>query len=206
MSYGDFTLDILRRSFGLKVRDGQLFQEIGSLAAPPWLPGLLQRNADLALGSEKARSEFIVAPVLSAVRELAKAKVHVYSGVRLDIDADRGLKGECDFILGRTTSIYVMQSPLLVVLEAKKNDIEEGLGQCAAQMLGAKTFNESDGTATPFLFGCVTTGEDWQFLKLENQELLVHPSRFGLGELERILWVLVQCIDEVDRHASAKAA
>jgi hypothetical protein len=52
----------------------------------------------LALLSEKARSEFIVAPVLLVARELSHDTVAIYSGQRLDVDASRGLQGECDFI------------------------------------------------------------------------------------------------------------
>ncbi len=94
----------------------------------------------------------------------------------------------------------------MVILEAKKNDIEEGLGQCAAQMLGAVRYNEREGKAVPSVYGCVTTGEAWQFLKLTGSELLIHPGRLPIQELDKILWFLVQCLRDVDREAAVIAA
>jgi len=206
MSYSDFTLEILRRDYGMKVKDEALFNPVESLEASAWLVQALEKGHDLALFSEKARSEFIVAPVLMACRELLNARIHIFSGVWLDADPDRGLKGECDFILARSTSAFVLQSPLMLVLEAKKNDIEAGLGQCGAQMLGAKIYNERDGNPAAAVYGCVTTGEFWQFLKLENGTLTIHPERFSLKEIGKILWFMVQSLRKLDRQAATDTA
>ncbi len=206
MSYSDFTLESLRHAFGLKVRDHALFEQVGTIAPSPWLQEALAKGQDLAFISEKARSEFIVAPVLMACRGLVGHHLRIFSGARLDVDAERGLKGECDFLLGRSESSLVFQAPLMVVLEAKKNDIEEGLGQCAAQMLGARIYNEREGKAVPFVYGCVTTGESWQFLKLDGNDCLIHPERYPIQELGKVLWLLVECVREVDRVGAADAA
>ncbi|MFN4261755.1 MAG: hypothetical protein ACK4RK_20940 [Gemmataceae bacterium] len=117
----------------------------------------------------------------------------------MNVDEQRGLKGECDFILARSESSYVLQAPLMVILEAKKNDIEEGLGQCAAQMRGARLYNEREGNPLPFIFGCVTTGESWQFVKLREGEFLIHPERYPIQELEK-------CIREFDPERAEEAA
>ncbi len=94
----------------------------------------------------------------------------------------------------------------MVLLEAKKNDIEVGLGQCASQLLGARLYNEKEGMAVSSVYGCVTTGTAWQFLKLAGNELLIHPEQLPIQELDRILWFLVQCLRDVDREAAAIAA
>jgi hypothetical protein len=206
MSYGEYNLNSLRRTFGLKVRDELLFEPIGTLEPSQWLVESLANGQDLAVTSEKARGEFIVAPVLMACRVLLGHDLRIFSGARLDIDPDRGLKGECDFILARSESSLVLQAPLMVLLEAKKNDIEEGLGQCAAQMFGARLYNEQEGKAVPSVYGCVTTGEAWQFLKLTGNDLLIHPGRLPIQELGKILWFLVQCLRDVDRETAAIAA
>ena len=206
MSYSDFTLELLRRTFSITARDGNLFESIGHLEPPSWLRQAFVSGSGLPFISEKARSEFIVAPILVACRELCKQKFQVFSGVRLDADSERGLKGECDFIIARSLSSYSFQSPLLLVLEAKKNYIEEGLGQCAAQMLGALIYNEKDHQPLPYLYGCVTTGEAWQFLKLEGDQLTIHPERFLLEDVGKILWLLVECLQDLDRRAPKEAA
>jgi hypothetical protein len=206
MTYCDFTLELLRRNFGLKVRDAALFDDIGRISASDWLNTSLRLGSDLRFSSEKARSEFVVAPVLLACRNLLAEKFHIFSGIRLDADANRGLKGECDFVIARTTSAYSLQAPLMVILEAKKNDIEEGVPQCAAQMLGARIYNEQDGLSLPFVYGCVTTGELWQFMKLDGPDLLLHPNRFTIEDLDQVLWFVCECIQDVDKRAPAGAA
>jgi hypothetical protein len=206
MSYGDFTLDGLRRAFGLKVRDQSLFESVGALEPSRWLVEALANGQDLAVTSEKARGEFIVAPVLMACRALLGHDLRIFSGGRLDVDPDRGLKGECDFILARSESSLVLQAPLMVILEAKKNDIEEGLGQCGAQLVGARLYNEKEGNRVSTVYGCVTTGTAWQFLKLAGSELLIHPEQLPIQELGKVLWFLVECLRDVDREAAAVAA
>jgi hypothetical protein len=206
MTYSEFTIDDLRRTFHLTVRDRPLFPQLGRIAPSDWLQQALRKGKDLAVLSEKARSEFIAAPVLVTCRELLEEKIHVFSGVRLDAAPELGLKGECDFILARSESSFVLQAPLMVIVEANKNDMEEGLVQCAAEMLGARVFNEKDGKPLPFIYGCVTTGEIWQFLKLENGDLVVHPKRLKLEEIDSILWFIVECVKDVYRHVPADAA
>ena len=90
------------------------------------------------------------------------------SPASLDVDPGQGLIGECDFILAVGPALPPLHAPLMTVVEAKKNDVEAGLGQCIAQMVGAKRFDESAGRMTAPVFGCVTTGETWQFLQLAD--------------------------------------
>ncbi len=206
MTYSDFAIEDLRRTFHLTVRDRPLFPQTGTIAPSDWLQQALKMGRDLAILSEKARSEFIVAPVLATCRELLENRIHVFSGITLNAAPERGLKGECDFILARTASSYVMQGPLMVIVEAKKNDMDVGLAQCAAEMIGARVYNEKDGKPVPVVYGCVTTGMTWQFLKLENDELIVDPNRFELGEIDRVLWMIVECVNDVFRHVPAEAA
>ncbi len=80
MSYSDYTLDALRHVFGLKVRDQPLFDSIGSLEPSPWLAETLANGQDLAVTSEKARGEFIVAPVLMACRAILGRDLRIFSG------------------------------------------------------------------------------------------------------------------------------
>ncbi len=102
--------------------------------------------------------EFIVVPILLASRELSHDAVAIYSGQRLDVNPDQGLVGECDFILAATPPVPLLRAPLVTIVEAKKNDIESGLGQCVAQMIAARLFNEKAGNVPFQIFGCVTTG------------------------------------------------
>jgi hypothetical protein len=85
--------------------------------------------------------------------------------------------------------VPVLQSPIAVILEAKKGDIEAGLGQCAAQMVGARLFNQADSGEEKTIFGCVTTGEAWQFLRLVETTLSIDTRRYYIDSLGRILGI-----------------
>jgi hypothetical protein len=206
MTYSDFTIDEVRWTFHLTLRDHDLFPAVGSIEPSEWLRYGLEKGRSLAVASEKARSEFIVAPILTACREILEEKIHIFSGVTLNAAPERGLKGECDFILARTSSAYSLQGPLMVIVEATKHDLDVGLAQCAAQLVGVRIYNEKDGTPTPVVYGCVTDGERWQFLKLEGQELIVQPLLLPLQQISQILWMLVECVKDVMKHLPTEPA
>ena len=152
-------------------------------------PPTLARGTVLALTSEKARSEFIVAPILLAARELSGNRFAIFSGERLDVDPESGLVGECDFILTLGPAVPPLEAPVMTIVEAKKNDIEAGLGQCIAQMVAAHQFNEASDRAGSPVYGCVTTGEAWQFLRLDGPAALLHDRRYYRDDLGGILGV-----------------
>ncbi len=190
MPYTDFSLESAESRLGLVAVLGDLFPGLRPLPVPTWLAELLDRGrAVAALVSEKARSEFLVAPILLACRGLVAGDLAIYSGQRLDVDPERGLTGECDYILALTAPVPRLRAPLVTVLEAKRGDIEVGLGQCAAQMTAARLFNERAGAAGP-VYGAVTTGEAWQFLRLDGSALTLHTGRLFIDNLGGVLAAL----------------
>lgn len=196
MAFVDFTLDALRVSFGLSIRQEPLFAAVQPVPVPPWLRKTLDKGLPLALGSEKARSEFIIAPILLALRDLNHNQITIYSGQQLESDPAVGLVGECDFLLTSTPPLPIIQAPIISVVEARKNDIESGLGQCAAQMLGAPRYNLRDQTSIEIIYGCVTTGEVWQWLKLDDTALVIDTQRYYINEMEMILGMLQAVIQQ----------
>jgi len=76
-------------------------------------------------------------------------------------------------------------------VEAKKEDITGGLGQCVAEMVAIRIFNEKEKTLRPAVFGCVTSGNLWRFLKLEENILFIDKTEYYLRDLPRILGILV---------------
>ena len=196
MAYTDFTLETAEAELGVTARPGALFPGLRPLPVLAWLQDLLGRGMRLALISEKARSEFIVAPILLAVRELSGERVAILSGQRLDVDPGRRLLGECDFLLALSDPVPRLRAPLLAVVEAKKNDIEAGLGQCVAQMVAAQMYNERSGQALPAVFGCVTTGEDWQFLRLAGTAVTIDQGRLYIDNVGGILAALQAALQQ----------
>lgn len=187
MEYTDFTLETAEAELGVTARPGEVFADLRPAPVPGWLTEMLARGMQLALVSEKARSEYIVAPLLLVVREAAGGAVSILSGQRLDVDPARKLLGECDFLLARSDPVPRVKAPLVAVVEAKKNDIDAGLGQCIAQMVAAGVFNQRAGEPPGPVYGCVTTGEVWQFLRLDGPAVTLHQPRLYVDNLGLVL-------------------
>jgi hypothetical protein len=197
MAYNDFALDKVEKLLEVTLQMVDLFSPLAPLPIPDWLREVLDRGMQLFLMSEKARSEFIVSPILLATRELSHNAVTIFSGQRMDVLPEKGLVGECDFILAKSPPVPTLHSPLVTIVEAKNNDIEVGLGQCVAQMVGARVFNERAGNSFGPIFGCVTTGETWQFLRLDGTTAGIDRKRYYIDNIGLVLaaWqaVLAAC-------------
>ena len=197
MAYSDFSLEDALEKCSLVERTAKLFGDVEKLEMSEWLKETFAMSLDLArsTSSEKARSEFIVAPILLEMRKRTQKRFVIHSGKRFDVDADLGLNGECDFILTTGEISHTIQTPIFALVEAKRADIELGLGQCTAQMAGAKVFNQHRENDIDTVFGCVTTGEDWQFLKLEDDTIFIDLDRYYIDNVGQILGVLQIIVD-----------
>jgi len=195
MAYSDFTLDSITQKFELQQKIAGLFVETELILVSDWLKQSLEHGKRLALfsGNEKARSEFIIAPIMVEIEQTFGDRIAIFSGKNLEAAREQGLTGECDFILTQGAKSLTIQNPILALVEAKKADIELGLGQCVAQMVGAKLMNARQDVNHP-IYGCVTTGEDWQFLKLEEQILYIDSDRYYINEVDKILGCLQSII------------
>jgi hypothetical protein len=95
MAFRDFGFPEVQQALGLTLAEADLFGAIPALALAAEFVERMQAGVDLALAvnTEKARSEFIIAPVLFELRRLLAGGVGLFSGVEFDVDASRGLKG-----------------------------------------------------------------------------------------------------------------
>ncbi|HEV3436092.1 MAG TPA: hypothetical protein VG122_01960 [Gemmata sp.] len=182
--------------FRVQVLPGTVFPVLAPVPVPAWLTDLLGRSTQLRVESEKARNEFIVAPILLAVRELSGNTEGIFSGERFDVDPAAGLSGECDFILTLSHATPIIRAPAIFVVEAKRQDIAAGLGQCAAQMIAARWFDVRQGRPLARVYGCVTTGEDWQFLRLDESTITYDTTRMYRNDLGRILASFMHVVAE----------
>lgn len=199
MAYTDFTLDSIEQKFGVTNQQQILFQPLPPLPLSAELQKALARARELPIRSEKARSEWIVAPILIEIRDLTDQFFTIYSGDNLSADEEAGLKGECDFILAKDTGSFNINYPILQVVEAKRNDLEIGVPQCAAQLIGAQIFNKKKGVDLPFVYGCVTTGDEWLFMRLTGNELVIDTRKYYLVEIGELLALFVSLIEEFKR-------
>jgi hypothetical protein len=180
MSYSQFTLRSAIASFNLTLVEGRgLFTNISPVSLSEFLQQQLDFGLPLAVavGSEKARSEFILAPLLGELKRTTGWSL--FSGVEFDVDTSIGLNGFVDFLMSSDTEQMFVKAPVAVVIEAKKDDIASGLGQCAATMVAAQRFNES----AQVVRGAVTTGTVWRLMELQGDRIaidLAEVTDFGL--------------------------
>lgn len=158
----------------------------------------LAENLSLALSinTEKARSELVIAPVLLEIRRQMKFQIGFFSGTEFNISPAEGLTGFCDYILTATKDSYEVRSPVLTLVEAKNENIKAGLGQCGAEMVAAQQLNARSGLYQP-VYGCVTTGSEWKFLKLVDRTLEIDQHEYFINEVPLILGVLLSAFDAV---------
>jgi hypothetical protein len=124
MAYSDFTLRKIKQEFGLTtVEDGRFLPEVEPILPSPVLAELLEENLPWAIplgiaslhtvGTEKAKSEMIVAPTLLEVKRLLKRKISVFSGSDFTVDSSVGLNGVCDFLVSRFPEQFEIEAPVL---------------------------------------------------------------------------------------------
>ena len=193
MAYSDFDLRTARERFELTLEEGQdLFATAPEAGASAQLRAFLDEwaPAALAMNTEKARSEMIIAPILMEAVRLSGHRLSLFSGITFDVDKQRGLTGSCDYILSRSPERFYLQQPVLVVLEAKREDIPAGLGQCVAMMVAAQAYNEREGRDSRPIYGAVTTGSIWRFLKLEGSAAWIDRPEYYLHQLGKVLGIL----------------
>ncbi len=190
MAYSTFTFSKIREDLGIDDVYQDLFPPIVAQEPEEWLKTVLKMGKKAAFFSEKSRSEAIVFPILMALQDRNGSKFSVYSGAELEADKQKELNGECDFILGYGAQKYDLDTPIFCMIEAKDQDLKRALPQCIAQMEGARIFNEKHGKTFETIWGCVTTGSEWLFLKLENKVAIVDTERYYLSDLGKLLGVL----------------
>ena len=153
---------------------------------------------DESLRTEKAKSEYVIAPVIKELRRNNPNRFSSFSGFELLVDKSLGLNGFCDYILSSVPFKPEITAPIFCLVEAKKDNIENGIAQCGAEMYAAKLFNEQRGKPKKIIFGCVTTAFLWCFLKLEDNILYIDPNYIPLtfNEPNAVLAVLQWVLDE----------
>lgn len=197
MAYSDFTLSKFQKKFNIHISEkNNLFANIEPIKISNILTNTLNETTELALAinTEKARSEMIITPILLEVRRKVDCQISLFSGTEFNIDVEKGLNGYCDFIISRSPEQLTINAPVMIIVEAKNENIKGGLGQCMAAMFAAQLFNEQEGNQITTIYGAVTTGDVWKFLKLSGTELFVDLNNYYINELNKIFGILYQAI------------
>jgi len=199
MPYSDFTLKKVKEQFDLQVVENQyLYSSIETVGISDYLTETLKYNVPLALavGTEKIRSELIIANILLEVRRVLNEQVSFFSGVQLDIDKKQELNGFCDFVISKSPEQYYLNAPVVAIVEAKNENIGSGLGQCIAEMYASRLFNKQEGVDIAKIYGAVTTGNTWKFLKYEDGIAYIDVPEYHITDPGKIVGILVAMVNQ----------
>ncbi|HIK30496.1 MAG TPA: hypothetical protein IGS17_18005 [Oscillatoriales cyanobacterium M59_W2019_021] len=199
MPYSQFTtIGKAKQAFNLTTREVSHFlPQIEPIQPSEILKAYLAESLPLvASASEKARSEGIIYPILLETRRILKHQISIFSGEDFTVDESVGLNGMCDFLISRSPEILEIEAPAIAIVEAKKADIKSGMGQCIAEMVAAQRFNEAHQNPVSVIYGSVTSGTQWRFLKLEEKTVTIDLTDYSLPPVATILGILVWMIEQ----------
>ena len=197
MAYSDFTVETLQTKLGISLREvSDSFESIAAISPSQPLITMLERGMPVVLGAnkEKARSEWLIAPLLLEVREVRLRQISVFSGSDFKVDPKQGLSGFCDFLISRSPLQMAVESPVVAIVEAKHEDLNAGIPQCLAAMYAARLFNEKRGKALETVYGATTSGTVWRFLRLTGMQAESDLTEYHIHEVEKILGILVHMV------------
>ncbi len=198
MSYSQFTLEELEDKFAIKIEDKlEIFSKIPEADYSEFLKNILEYNIPLALeiATEKAKSEMIIAPILIELRQQFNSQISLFSGKEFNVDVAKGLNGFCDFLISKSPSQLMIKSPVVMLVEAKNDNISSGLSQCIAEMIAAQIFNQKQGNNINTIYGIVTTGTNWKFLRLTHSLVEVEALEYFINNVGKIFGILKSFIE-----------
>ncbi len=199
MAYSDFTLKRVKLELKLDIVETEsLFSHIERRKISEYLKNTLKRNFPLALAinTEKARSELLIINILLEVREQLLNKISLFSGIDFTVDKEKGLSGFCDFIISKSPEQLYLDIPVLTIVEAKNENIVSGMGQCLAEMYAARLYNEREGQQVSCIYGAVTTGDEWKFMKLSQNIASIDIDVYYANDIEKIIGILVEMMQQ----------
>lgn len=197
MSYSKFTIERVIKEFNLKLQQVEFIannSDIQNLQPSNYIEEYLNNsyNFALSLGTEKAESEFIIAPILLEVKNKFNNSVTFFSGQRFDIDVDKNLSGICDFIFSQTQQSLYIEKPVLFVVKVKESNIKSGNGQCIAELVAAQIYNNNSDS---YVYGTVTNGREWQFIRLKDNRIEININLIPTYPLDKLIGILYWCVE-----------
>ncbi|MBD2606037.1 hypothetical protein H6G81_16265 [Scytonema hofmannii FACHB-248] len=198
MPYSQFTIDVISETFGFSISERiGIFTDVRKVDYSTLLAQMLKEYIPLAvaIGTEKARSEFIIAPILFELKKQLVNRISLFSGKEFNVAPEQGLSGFCDFLISLSPEQLFIQAPVVTIVEAKNDNIQSGLGQCIAEMIAAKLFNERKENKIEIIYGVVTTGSIWKFMRLIEQRIEVDLDEYFIQDIGKILGILRSFVD-----------
>lgn len=143
----------------------ELFGATAVEPSPQFVANLRWQQMHIDTSSEAARRELLIGPLLREAYRPYADRLALW--VEHDLRADPTLSGTPDYMVSALSplGVTVFTTPVLVVIEAKRDDFVFGWGQCLATLVAAQQCN---GDAQLDVFGIVTNGRSWEFGRLRE--------------------------------------
>ncbi|GAA6619251.1 hypothetical protein [Scytonema sp. NUACC26] len=198
MPYSNFTFAKAKKDFNLiAVEGGRFLPQVEMISPSTKLQAALEDLPwAIAVGSERAKCESIVYPVLQEVRRILNFQVSLFSGRDFTVAPEKGLNGYVDYLISRSVEQLEIEAPVVVLAEAKRDNLNEGIGQCIAEMVAAQQFNQINEVPISTIYGVISNGTQWRFMKLEDRTVTIDLMDYPLPPVEPILGMLVWIVRE----------
>jgi hypothetical protein len=189
-------------SFDLKAA----FKQLGLQKLQPWTPEFqvvepsefyyqtLRRLEKFDLRSNERSKELLIDLILQET--IQDFDLKIWKGAALESETTAG---EVDYLI--TEDRDYLEAPLLCVIEAKKDDFEQGLAQCLVEMQACQWSNWRLDRHIDIL-GIVSNGSTWEFYKLTTEGVAYGTLPFSIGEIAIVLGLLQQIMGLCQHSAS----
>lgn len=185
MAFTDFkSIMHVQEAYGIKYTQADYIQYAAIEPSSSFLEefAFSQRHINV-FASEAARCENVIYPILREVYKKYADSFTLWSHQSISCDAQ--LNGTPDYLISTKSALgkTVLESPIIVVVEAKRSDFIEGWGQCLAELVAAQKIN-NDNTIP--VYGIVTDGALWEFGKLEENLFTQNETVLAVSDLKRV--------------------
>ncbi len=196
MAFSDYKhISQVQQAFTIAYRQEPFLVQQEAQIPEPFLAELLFNKEHLdGYASEAARPKLLIFPLL---REVYKPHAHQCAlWIQKTLTYDHKLTGTTDYLVASRSPLgkTVLDVPLLIAVEAKKNDFEQGWAQCAAELVAAQRINNN---ANLPVYGIVTDGRFWEFGKLVGDMFYHHSEAYSADQLALLFGVLQHVFDAV---------
>jgi len=174
MPYGKFeSVEQVASIFSIKVKDASIINGKSIEISESLLNNIKRRLLNsLSFRNEATICNKVITPILNIVEENNKP-LNVWIEEPFNVDKEKGLVGEPDYLVAPATDYGGMELPPLCIIEAKKQDWDEGWTQALAEMVAASIKGAN------ICYSVVTTGKIWQFGKLEGSIFIKDPNQIS---------------------------
>jgi hypothetical protein len=186
------------QKYPLKIRKERFLPEV-QLEPPEWF--IENLNFSLDRNNPFEKEVFLRESLIFPFLQLAwKRHQHLELWALQELVYDDNLCGEPDYLVSVWRDEVIdkpINTPLLAVAEAKKQDFEGGWAQCVAEMIACQKLNQDENIT---VYGIVSTGVFWEFGKLEKEVFTQHTLSYSVTDPKKVFGILDYLFAECEKQ------